>query len=202
MIRKIVASACSALLALGLLAGCTTPAEDQVGVQIALVPHPLPVKAVETNPYMADIDNSIHNDVYSTDVTDAAAPLGICSQVTTSLETENIHAPSVAFYDSVDNAITPFLGGIAITDMDGNTITRSGSFVPARDDGGGYSFQISYSFVDWADRVVAPTSHGHLLALKTMDEEGQVLSTFEKAMDVNIVEQAVKALGGDIDQRL
>lgn len=86
--------------------------------------------------------------------------------------------------------------------MDGNTITRSGSFVPARDDGGGYSFQISYSFVDWADRVVAPTSHGHLLALKTMDEEGQVLSTFEKAMDVNIVEQAVKALGGDIDQRL
>ena len=200
--RKLFASACSALLVLGLLAGCTTPVENQTGVQTALVPHPLPVKAVETNPYMADSDNSIHNDVYSTDVTDAAPPLGICSQVTTSLETQNIHAPSAAFYDSVGNAITPFLGGIAITDMDGDTITRSGSFVPARDDGGGYSFQISYSFVDWADRVVAPTSHGHLLVLKTMDEEGQVLSTFEKAMDVNIVEQAVKALGADIDQRL
>ena len=195
-------AACSALLALGLLAGCAASGGDQTGAQTALVPNPLPVKAVAANPYMANSDNSIHNDVYSTDVTDAAAPLGICSTVSVSLETQNIHAPSAAFYDSAGNAITPFLGGIAITDMDGDTIGRSGSFIPTRDDGGGYSFQISYSFVDWADRVVAPTSHGHLLVLNTMDETGQVLPVFEKAMDVDIVSQAVAALGEDIDRRL
>ncbi len=202
--KQVLVWGCAMLLTLGLLAGCTAPQGDRAGAETpaALVPHPLPVKAVASNPYMADSDNSIHNDVYATDVTDAAAPLGICSTVSTSLETQNIHAPSAAFYDSRGNAITPFLGGISIADMEGDTITRSGSFVPARDDGGGYSLQISYSFVDWADRVVAPTSHGHLLVLKTMDEEGQVLPVFEKVMDVNLVEQAVKALGPDIDQRL
>ena len=202
--KQVLFLGCAALLTLGLLAGCAAPMDDQTEAErpAALVPLPLPVKDVAANPYMADSDNSIHNDVYATDVTDGAAPLGICSQVSVSLETQNIHAPSAAFYDSRGNAITPFLGGISITDMDGDVITRAGSFVPARDDGGGYSLQISYSFVDWADRVVAPTSHGHLLVLRTMDEEGGVLPTFEKVMDVDIVEQAVKALGEDIDQRL
>lgn len=206
-LKKLPHIACALALTLGLLAGCGAPAETElsdaaVPAGTALVPRPLPVKDVAANPYMAASDNSIHNDVYASDVTDAAAPLGICSRVTTSLETQNIHAPSAAFYDSRGNAITPFLGGIAITDMDGEAITRSGSFVPARDDGGGYSFQISYSFVDRADRVVAPTSHGHLLVLETMDEAGQVLPVFEKVMDIDIVEQAVKALGEDIDRRL
>ena len=202
--KQIFVPVCSALLSLGLLAGCAAAQGEQPtgGQSAALVPHPLPVKAVANNPYMADSDNSIHNDVYSTDVTDDAAPLGIYSTVSAALETQNLHAPSAAFYDSMGNAITPFLGGISITHMDGETISRSGSFVPARDDEGGYAFQISYSFVDQHDRVVAPTSHGHLLVLKTMDEQGQILPVFEKAMDVDIVAQAVSALGADIDQRL
>lgn len=200
--KKILTSACSAFIALSLLTGCTTTESDPQAAQAALVPAPLPTKEVATNPYMASSDNSIHNDAYSTDVTDAAAPLGINSVVSSSLETKNVQAPSAAFYDSKGHAITPFLGGISIADMDGDAVTRLGSFVPTRDDGGGYAFQISYSFVDAHDRVVALTSNGHLLVMKTMDENGQVLPTFEKAMDVDIVEQAVKALGPDIDQRL
>ena len=201
--KQIFFRGCALALTLMLLAGASAQrAYAQEETAGALIPRPLPVKDVAVNPYMADSDNSIHNDVYATDVTDAAAPLGICSTVSVAVETQNIHAPSAAFYDSRGHAITPFLGGIAVTDLDGETITRAGSFVPTRDDGGGYSLQISYSFVDWADRVVAPTSHGHLLMLRTMDAQGQVLPVFEKAMDVDIVAQAVAALGEDIDQRL
>lgn len=194
--KRILRRGAALLLALGLTGGCACAQDGP------LPPRPLPMKDVAVNPYMACSDNSIHNDVYATDVTDAVAPLGICSTVSTALETQNPHAPSAAFYDSRGNAITPFLGGVAVTDMDGEVISRSGSFVPARDDGGGYSFQISYSFVDRADRVVAPTSHGHLLVLRTMDAGGEVLPVFEKVMDVDIVAQAVAALGEDIDQRL
>ena len=111
--KQVLFLGCAALLTLGLLAGCAAPMDDQTEAErpAALIPRPLPVKDVAANPYMADSDNSIHNDVYATDVTDGAAPLGICSQVSVSLETQNIHAPSAAFYDSRGNAITPFLGG-------------------------------------------------------------------------------------------
>lgn len=104
--------------------------------QTALVPRPMAPKQVAANPYMADSDNAIHNDVYATDVTDAVAPLGICSQLTTSVETQNIQAPSAAFYDTKGNAVTPYLGGVAIVTMDGETVEHLGSFVPSRDDGG------------------------------------------------------------------
>ena len=168
----------------------------------ALIPRPLPAKAVADNPYMADSDNSIHNDVYATDVTDAVAPLGIYSRISTSLETQNIQAPSAAFYDTKGHAVTPFLGGVSIVTMDGDRVERLGSFVLQRDDVGGFSFQISYSFVDSNDNVVAPTSHGHIFVLRTMDDTGEVLPVFEKIMDIDIVSAAVKALGEDIDRRL
>ncbi|WP_297210068.1 hypothetical protein [uncultured Flavonifractor sp.] len=179
----------------------SSPAAGPEG-RTALVPHPLPAKAVTPNPYMAASDNSIHNDVYATDVTDAVAPLGIYSRVTTSTETQNIHAPSAAFYDSKGNAITPFLGGISITDLTGDTIQRAGSFVPARDSEGGYALQISYSFVDSSDHVVAPTSHGHILVLQTMDEQGEILPVFEPLLDINVMEQAAAHLGEGFDQNL
>ncbi len=168
----------------------------------ALVPRPLPPIDLAHNPYMADSDNSIHNDAYASDVTDAVAPLGIDSTVSAALETQNVQAPPAAFYDSRGNAITPFLGGIAIADLDGDTITRSGSFVPRRDDAGMYNFQISYAFVDAQDHVVAPTSHGHVLVMRTMNENGGILPTFQKLLDVDIVSLAKQALGEDIDKRL
>lgn len=202
--KRIVLRTCSTLMALGLLASLVTPQRGLASeeLQAALVPRPLPVKELAANPYMANSDNSIHNDVYATDVTDAAAPLGIFPQVKLSVETQNIQAPSAAFYDSRGNAVTPFLGGISIADMDGDTIVRSGSFVPSRDDSGGYAFQISYAFVDWADRVVAPTSDGRVLVLRTMDDQGEILPVFEKVMDIDVAGAAVAQLGEEIDQRL
>ena len=195
---------CAALALLLACAGCSAPPAGtpaQTDVPAALAPHPLPVKDVAVNPYMANSDNSIHNDAYATDVTDAVAPLGIFSILSTSIETQNIHAPSAAFYDSRGNAITPFLGGVSIVDMDGPVITRLGSFVPARDDSS-YSFQISYSFVDRDDRIIAPTSHGHIVVLHTMDDQGNVLPVFEKILDIDLVQAAVEQLGDAVDQRL
>ena len=77
--KQVLFLGCAALLTLGLLAGCAAPMDDQTEAErpAALIPRPLPVKDVAANPYMADSDNSIHNDVYATDVTDGAAPLGI-----------------------------------------------------------------------------------------------------------------------------
>ena len=163
-------------LMLALAGGCAGAQEQWRTLQ----PRPLPENPVAENPYMGRGDNSIHNDVYASDVTDAVAPLGIYSRVTASLETQNIHAPSAAFYDSRGNAVTPFLGGISIVSFDGEQVQRLGSFVPQRDDGAGYAFQISYSFVDANDNVVAPTSHGHILVMRTLDQDGQVLPVFEK----------------------
>lgn len=170
--------------------------------QTALVPKPMAAKEVAKNPYMADSDNAIHNDIYATDVTDAVAPLGIDSQLTTSVETQNMQAPSAAFYDTKGHAVTPYLGGVAIVTMDGEMVERLGSFVPSRDDGGGYSFQISYSFVDSGDNVVVPTSDGRILVLRTMDEQGNILPVFEKVRDIDLMAQAAAQLDVEIDQTL
>lgn len=177
-------------------------AGTQEQTQTALVPKPMAAKEVAKNPYMADSDNAIHNDIYATDVTDAVAPLGIDSQLTTSVETQNMQAPSAAFYDTKGHAVTPYLGGVAIVTMDGEMVERLGSFVPSRDDGGGYSFQISYSFVDSSDNVVAPTSDGRILVLRTMDEQGNILPVFEKVMDIDLMAQAAAQLDVEIDQTL
>ena len=177
-------------------------AGTQEQTQTALAPKPMAVKEVANNPYMADSDNAIHNDIYATDVTDAVAPLGIDSQLTTSVETQNMQAPSAAFYDTKGHAVTPYLGGVAIVTMDGEMVERLGSFVPSRDDGGGYSFQISYSFVDSSDNVVAPTSDGRILVLRTMDEQGNILPVFEKVMDIDLMAQAAAQLDVEIDQTL
>lgn len=187
-----------ALCAGALCAGLTAAQADGT----PLVPRPLPQKDVAIHPYMACSDNSIHNDVYASDVTDAVAPLGIHAVVTTSIETQNIHAPSAAFYDAKGHAITPFMGGISIVTMDGEHIERPGSFVPQRDDGSAYAFQISYSFVDKDDNVVAPTSDGRIVIVRTLDEQGEVLPVFEKIADIDVVSEAVRVLGEDIDQRL
>lgn len=185
-------------LMLALAGGCAGAQEQWRTLQ----PRPLPENPVAENPYMGRGDNSIHNDVYASDVTDAVAPLGIYSRVTASLETQNIHAPSAAFYDSRGNAVTPFLGGISIVSFDGEQVQRLGSFVPQRDDGAGYAFQISYSFVDANDNVVAPTSHGHILVMRTLDQDGQVLPVFEKLADIDVMAAAARILGEEVGQNL
>ncbi len=178
---------------------CAFPAAAE---SMALVPRPIPPNQVPLNPYMAESENSIHNDIYASDVTNLVTPLGIHSRIGTSIETRNAMAPSAAFYDSKGHAITPFLGGISIVEMDGDTILRQGSFVPRREEGGSYNFQISYSFVDANDNVVAPTSHGHIYIMRTMDESGNILPVFEKVMDIDVMSEVVRLLGEDVDRRL
>ncbi len=187
------------ILAASLL-GCS--ATQKNGGNTALVPNPIAPNAVTLNPYMANSDNSVHNDSYGSDVTDAVLPLGIGSTIRSSLETKNPIAPSAAFYDEMGNAITPFNGGIAIADMTGDTITRQGVFVPAQHDTERYRVQISYAFVDSDNNVVLPTTHGHVIILRTCDESGAVLPIFEKILDVNVTRAAQAALGADIDTRL
>lgn len=185
------------------LAGCeAADVNPQNDVNTALVPKPLAVNAVTQNPYMAASENSVHNDTYSSDVTNAVLPLGIDSELSLSLETQNPQAPSAAFYDEEGNAITPFVGGVAIVDMTGGTVVRKGVFVPAEHDGQQYRVQISYSFVDSNGNIVLPTTHGHVITLKTKDETGNILPVFEKVLDVDVLNIALETFGEDIDKNL
>lgn len=195
------------VLLLFCLSGCAAEKENSdtstsENVFAALVPQKMAPNAVTPNPYMANSDNSVHNDTYSSDVTNAVLPLGINSQLNLSLETQNPQAPSAAFYDEDGNAVTPYIGGVAIADMSGDTVLRKGVFVPSQHDGENYRVQISYSFVDSYRNVVLPTSHGHIIILRTKDEKGEILPVFQKIMDVNVVEIATRALGNEIDQNL
>lgn len=201
--KGIVSGLLAALLLLS--AGCssdTTAGNDADAAAGALTPKPLAVNDVAPNPYLSSGDAMVHNDAYSSDVTDTVMPLAIDEVVSTTLETKNKQAPPSMFFDNDGNTITPFLGGIAVTDLSGDTITRQATFVPAQDDGGGYSLQISYAFVDNGGRVVAPTSDGRVIMLETKDVDGNVYEKARKVFDVDIVSAAVDALGEDIDQNL
>ena len=201
--KGIVSGLLAALLLLS--AGCssdTTAGNDADAAAGALTPKPLAVNDVAPNPYLSSGDAMVHNDAYSSDVTDTVMPLAIDEVVSTTLETKNKQAPPSMFFDNDGNTITPFLGGIAVTDLSGDTISRQATFVPAQDDGGGYSLQISYAFVDKDGRVVAPTSDGRVIMLETKDVDGNVYEKARKVFDVDIVSAAVDALGEDIDQNL
>ena len=109
---KRLLSAVITLLLLLCLAGCsdseestdvaesTNMRENTGDTSTALVPKEMAPNAVTPNPYMADSDNSVHNDSYNSDVTNAVFPLGIYSQLNLSLETQNPQAPSAAFYEN------------------------------------------------------------------------------------------------------
>lgn len=168
----------------------------------ALVPKQLPANDVSDNPYMGNKESTVHNDHFNSDVTDTVMPLCMDAEVHTSLETLNKKAPPSVFYDDKQNAISQLLGGVAVTELDGDVITRKGSFVPSKDDKGQYMLQTSYTFVDEKGNIVAPTSHGHVIILKTKDKEGKILPTFKKIMDVDISAEAVKRLGKNIDTSL
>lgn len=168
----------------------------------------LPIKAlsqkvVEENPYMAKSDSNIHHDCYNTDSTDEVLPVGIYSEINVSYEKVNANASPAIFFDSYGHAVVPFLGGLAIRDINADETQTVGYFSPKQHDEGGYVIQSSYSFVDESNRIVCPTSNNHVLMLKATDEEGNVLPEFEKVLDIDIKAAAAEAaLGKTLDQNL
>ena len=167
----------------------------------------LPIKAlspkvVEENPYMAKSDSNIHHDCYNTDSTDEVLPVGIYSEINVSYEKVNANASPAIFFDSYGHAVVPFLGGLAIRDINADETQTVGYFSPKQHDEGGYVIQSSYSFVDESNRIVCPTSNNHVLMLKATDEEGNVLPEFEKVLDIDIKAAAEAALGKTLDQNL
>ena len=168
----------------------------------ALPPKPLTQKAVAANPFMGASESNIHHDCYNTDSTDAVLPIGICPEVNVAMEKVNPNASPAIFFDNFDNSISPFLGGLAIRDLDAAEVTTLGCFSPTKHDGGGYVIQSSYSFVDGRNLIVCPTSHNHVLMLKATDENGTPLQVFEKVLDINIKEAAEKVLARTLEQNL
>ena len=167
----------------------------------------LPIKAlspkvVEENPYMAKGDSNIHHDCYNTDSTDEVLPVGIYSEINVSYEKVNANASPAIFFDSYGHAVVPFLGGLAIRDINADETQTVGYFSSKQHDEGGYVIQSSYSFVDESNRIVCPTSNNHVLMLKATDEEGNVLPEFEKVLDIDIKAAAEAALGKTLDQNL
>lgn len=194
------------LLAVALLAGCAAPVASSGSVApppaaAALVPNPLPKNNVAPNPYMAQNESAVHNDSYSSDVTDAVLPLGILPVVSTARETEGAQAPPAIFFDDDQNAVMALAPGVAIRDIGGEVITTLGRY-DTSGEAEPYLSQISYAFVDSNGYIVAPTNHGHVVAFRTTGENGAVLERFEKVLDIDVVSAALEALGPDIDKNL
>lgn len=82
-------------------------------------------------------------------------------------------------FDSYEHAVVPFLGGIAIRDLNAEETETLGYFSPKQHDGSDYVIQSSYTFLDAENRIVCPTSNNHVLILQATDEEGNVLPEFK-----------------------
>ena len=108
----------------------------------------LTAKIVDENPYMAKSDSNIHHDCYNTDSTDEVLPVDIYSEINVSYEKTNPNASPAIFFDTYGHAVVPFLGGLAIRDINADETQTLGCFSPKQHDGGGYMIQSSYSFVD------------------------------------------------------
>ena len=162
----------------------------------------LTAKIVDENPYMAKSDSNIHHDCYNTDSTDEVLPVDIYSEINVSYEKTNPNASPAIFFDTYGHAVVPFLGGLAIRDINADETQTLGCFSPKQHDGGGYMIQSSYSFVDESNRLVCPTSNNHVLMLKATDDEGNVLPEFEKVLDIDIKAAAEEKLGKTLDQNL
>ena len=137
-------------------------------------------------------ESAIHNDSYSSDVSDAVAPLGIYPEVGFVAAEEGL-APPAVFFDDKDCAVIPFKAGcVGVADLDGETIRTLGKFVPGQDDAEQYGLQFAYSFTDSKGRLVGPTTHGHVVIIRTRDESGTLLERFEKALDVDILSESCR----------
>ncbi len=179
----------------------------------ALAPNIMAKNQIQQNPYLSSEESMIHNDIYNSDVTGKAMPLGIFPELVESAANDSPIAPPAFFYDNYGNAAAPYSqilsdgsvlsGGVAIRDMDSSDLKVLGKFQPPLDDNGAkYGIQISYSFVDKKNNLVGPTTHGHVVMLETYDSQGNIRPVFQKKLDVDIVSAAVSVLGGDIDKNI
>lgn len=168
----------------------------------ALAPKPLPPKAMDVNPYILSGDSNIHIDSYNSDTTDQVMPLAIFPEINMAFETECPNASPSMFFDGWNHSIVPYLGGIAMRDLNGVTTRTLGRFLPRVDDTEGYAVQCSYSFTDAENRIVCPTSHNHVIMLRATDENGAPLPVFEKVLDIDVMAEAERALGKPLDQNL
>ena len=209
MKKKVVVIILAAMMAMTAV-GCTSnseqnsseDAQESASVSAGLTVKPLTAKVIDANPYMGKGDSNIHHDCYNTDSTDEILPLAIYPEINVSYETINANASPAVFFDSYGHAVVPLKGGLAIRDINAEETATQGAFIPAKQDGGGYVIQSSYSFVDESNRLVCPTSNNHVLMLKTTDESGNVLPEFQKVLDVDIKAVAEAALGKTLDQKL
>lgn len=187
--------------------------DEQPQKSVALIPHQMDETIVAQNPYLPDAESMVHNDIYNSDVTAACMPLGIYSEIMEATAADSAFAPPAFFYDQAGNAIMPYnkvledgtilSGGIAIRDADDESLQVQGSYLPfIDDDGAKWGLQISYAFVDAQNYLVGPASNGHIVMIKTVDDNGEVLSTFEKVLDVDVSTNAAAQLGEDIDPSL
>lgn len=183
-------------------ASADTKGTEQAAGTTEIPIKPLAAKSVDENPYMAKSDSNIHHDCYNTDSTDEVLPVGIYSEINVSYEKTNANASPAIFFDTYGHAVVPFLGGLAIRDINAEETQTEGYFSPKEQDRGGYMIQSSYSFVDESNRLVCPTSNNHVLMLKTVDEAGNVLPHFEKVLDIDVKAAAEEALGKTLDQNL
>lgn len=209
MKKKVVVIILAAMMAMTAV-GCTSnseqnsseDAQESASVSAGLTVKPLTAKVIDANPYMGKGDSNIHHDCYNTDSTDEILPLAIYPEINVSYETVNANASPAVFFDSYGHSVVPLKGGLAIRDINAEETATQGTFIPAKQDGGGYVIQSSYSFVDESNRLVCPTSNNHVLMLKTTDESGNVLPEFQKVLDVDIKAVAEAALGKTLDQKL
>lgn len=209
MKKKAIVIILAAMMAMTAV-GCTSnsaqnsqeDAQEAVSISAGLTVKPLTAKVIDANPYMGKGDSNIHHDCYNTDSTDEILPLAIYPEINVSYETVNANASPAVFFDSYGHAVVPLKGGLAIRDINAEETATQGAFIPAKQDGGGYVIQSSYSFVDESNRLVCPTSNNHVLMLKTTDESGNVLPEFQKVLDVDIKAVAEVALGKTLDQKL
>ncbi len=197
-----IAMSLTAVMCLGLSACSQTQKEDNSLTSSVLPIKALNVKQVDINPYMAQSDANIHQDGYNTDTTDEVLPVGIYPEINVSYETTNLNASPAVFFDTYGHAVVPLLSGIAIRDINAEKTQTLGCFSPADHDNGRYAIQSSYSFVDADNRIVCPTSHNHVLMLRSTDENGNVLPEFEKVLDIDIKAAAEAALGKTLEQNL
>ena len=179
-----------------------TQTEENAGQTSELPIKTLTQKVIDENPYMAASDSNIHHDCYNTDSTDEVLPVDIYSEINVSYEKVNPNASPAVFFDSYGHAVVPLLGGLAIRDINAEETQTLGYFSPKQHDNGEYLIQSSYSFVDESNRLVCPTNNNHVLMLKATDEDGNVLSEFEKVLDIDIKAAAEAALGKTLDQNL
>ena len=179
-----------------------TQTEENAGQTSELPIKTLTPKVIDENPYMAASDSNIHHDCYNTDSTDEVLPVDIYSEINVSYEKTNANASPAIFFDSYGHAVVPLLGGLAIRDINAEETQTLGYFSPKQHDNGDYLIQSSYSFVDESNRLVCPTNNNHVLMLKATDEDGNVLSEFEKVLDIDIKAAAEAALGKTLDQNL